>query len=70
MLYQVGKLAAAFGSYGWSGEGTRLISSNLANLKFRLFDEGLSVKFTPHQDALEKCVEYGKAFGMKMLEGE
>ncbi|MCX6243720.1 MAG: FprA family A-type flavoprotein [Bacteroidetes bacterium] len=65
-----GKLAAAFGSYGWSGEGTRLISSNLSNLKFRLFDEGLSVKFTPHKDTLEKCVEYGKAFGMKMLEKE
>jgi NADH oxidase (H2O-forming) len=65
-----GKLAAAFGSYGWSGEGTRIINSNLANLKFRLFDEGLSVKFTPHRETLEKCVEYGRAFGTKLLEKE
>jgi len=65
-----GKLAAAFGSYGWSGEGARLINSNLANLKFRLFDEGLMVKFTPHKETLEKCVEYGKAFGVKLLEKE
>lgn len=65
-----GKLAAAFGSYGWSGEGARLINSNLANLKFRLFDEGLMVKFTPHKETLEKCVEYGKAFGIKLLEKE
>ena len=65
-----GKLAGAFGSYGWSGEGARLINSNLANLKFRLFNEGLMVKFTPHEDTLKKCVEYGRAFGNKLLEME
>jgi flavorubredoxin len=65
-----GKLAGAFGSYGWSGEGARLINSNLANLKFRLFNEGLMVKFTPHAETLQKCVEYGKAFGTKLLEKE
>jgi flavorubredoxin len=65
-----GKLAAAFGSYGWSGEGARLINSNLSNLKFRLFDEGLMVKFTPHKENIEKCIEYGKAFGVKLLEKE
>jgi NADH oxidase (H2O-forming) len=63
-----GKLAAAFGSYGWSGEGARLINANLQNLKFKLFDEGLMVKFTPHRESLEKCVEYGKAFGITLLE--
>ena len=63
-----GKLAGAFGSYGWSGEGARLINSNLSNLKFRLFDEGLMIKFTPHKESIEKCVEYGKAFGLKLLE--
>ena len=33
-----GKLAAAFGSFGWSGEGNKLINSNLVNLKLKLFD--------------------------------
>jgi hypothetical protein len=28
------------------------------------------VKFTPHRETLEKCVEYGKAFGIKLLEKE
>jgi NADH oxidase (H2O-forming) len=65
-----GKLAAAFGSYGWSGEGTKLINSNLANLKLKLMDEGLQVKFTPHNEMLEKCVTYGKAFGIKLLTRE
>jgi NADH oxidase (H2O-forming) len=62
-----GKLAAAFGSYGWSGEGNKLINSNLANLKLKLMDEGLQVKFTPHNEMLGKCVAYGRSFGMKLL---
>jgi flavorubredoxin len=65
-----GKLAASFGSYGWSGEATRLINANLINLKFKLFDDGLLVKFTPHKVNLDKCVEYGKAFGHKLLQKE
>jgi NADH oxidase (H2O-forming) len=65
-----GKLAAAFGSYGWSGEGIKLISSNLANLKLRLIDEGLQVKFTPHDETLEKCISYGRNFGVKLLNSQ
>ena len=65
-----GKPAAAFGSYGWSGEGTKLINSNLANLKLKLVDEGLQVKFTPHNEMLEKCVAYGRSFGAKLLNKE
>jgi NADH oxidase (H2O-forming) len=65
-----GKLAASFGSYGWSGEGTKLINSNLSNLKLKLMDEGLQVKFTPHNEMLEKCITYGKNFGLKLLARE
>jgi len=65
-----GKLAAAFGSYGWSGEGTKLINSNLANLKLKLVDEGLQVKFTPHNEMLERCIAYGRNFGIKLLTKE
>jgi flavorubredoxin len=61
------KLAAAFGSYGWSGEGARIMTSVMSNLKLRVIDEGLMVKFTPHHDVEEKCVEYGRKFGRQML---
>ncbi len=64
------KLAAAFGSYGWSGEGARIMTSALANLKLKVIDDGLMVKFTPHREVLDKCIDYGKAFGIKMLEGK
>ncbi|HNY02742.1 MAG TPA: FprA family A-type flavoprotein [Bacteroidales bacterium] len=61
------KLAAAFGSYGWSGEGARIMTSALANLKMKVMDDGLMVKFTPHNEVREKCIEYGRKFGTELL---
>ncbi|MGE5424696.1 MAG: FprA family A-type flavoprotein [Syntrophothermus sp.] len=65
-----GKLAAAFGSYGWSGEGTKIISATMNNLKLKVFDEGLMIKFTPHHETLTRCHDYGKAFGEALLKRE
>jgi len=62
------KLAGAFGSYGWSGEGAKIITSALAQLKLHLFDDGLMIKFTPHNEILDKCVEWGNEYGKKFLE--
>ncbi len=67
-LRDKGKLAGAFGSYGWSGEGAKIIESNLNNLKLDFFGESLFIKFSPHEVQFEKCIEYGKAFAQKMLE--
>ena len=67
-LRDKGKLAGAFGSYGWSGEGSKIIESNLINLKLNFFGESLFIKFTPHNEQINKCLEYGNAFGQKMLE--
>lgn len=61
------KLAATFGSFGWSGEGEKLIESCLTNLKLKMFGNNIFVKFTPQDDVLNKCVEYGKEFGEKLL---
>ena len=61
------KPAAAFGSYGWSGEAAKIITSALTSLKLKVMDEGLMVKFTPHNDVSERCIEYGRKFGEMML---
>ena len=61
------KPAAAFGSYGWSGEGARIMTSAMSNLKLKVMDEGLMVKFTPHSQVQEKCIDYGRKFGKFML---
>ena len=63
------KLAAAFGSYGWSGEGAKIMTSAMSNLKLKVIDEGLMVKFTPHNDVKDKCIAYGMNFGQKLLQG-
>ncbi len=34
-----GKLAAAFGSYGWSGEGVKMIETNFSLLKLNVFEK-------------------------------
>jgi flavorubredoxin len=62
-----GKLAAVFGSYGWSGEGAKIMSSALTNLKLDVMDEGLMIKFTPHADNLQKCLDYGRKYGERFL---
>ncbi len=60
------KLAASFGSYGWSGEAPKIINSALANLKLKVFGEGLFFKFSPSEEDLEKCKEFGREFATKM----
>jgi flavorubredoxin len=69
-LRDKGKLAGAFGSYGWSGENRSMIESNLKNLKLNYFGEGVFVKFTPDAAEEKKCIEYGKAFGQALLNQE
>jgi len=62
-----GKLAGAFGSYGWSGDFMKILQVNLQNLKLDFFGEGVFVRFTPHEADFEKCLNYGKDFGVELL---
>ena len=57
------KKAAAFGSYGWSGENTKLISSELSKGGFELLNEGLRVTWNPDSDAEVNCLELGRSVG-------
>ncbi|MGC8803145.1 MAG: FprA family A-type flavoprotein [Bacteroidales bacterium] len=61
-----GKLAAAFGSYGWSGEAPGLIENHLKNLKFKIFCEGVKAKFFPYDDKGQKFIELGQAFAAEL----
>ncbi|MGE5471307.1 MAG: FprA family A-type flavoprotein [Bacteroidota bacterium] len=55
-----GKLGAAFGSYGWSGEAVRLIEDRLRGLKLRLPVDGLRIKLVPAAEELEHCRNLGE----------
>jgi len=47
-----GKKAAAFGSYGWSGEGTKLVSDRLAGMKLKVLPEPFRAKLIPSDEEL------------------
>ena len=57
-----GKLGAAFGTFGWSGEAVRLVEARLQGLKMRLPEPGLRVKMHP----LAQEVAEGHAFGQRL----
>ncbi len=63
-----GKLAGAFGSFGWSGEAPAIIQGMLKSLKLKtLDDKGLKISLVPFETDLEEAVEYGRNFGQALL---
>lgn len=64
-----GKLASAFGSYGWSGEGVNHILERLKQLRMKVVD-GFKVKFKPGKNDLIEAYEYGFNFGCVLLNKE
>jgi NADH oxidase (H2O-forming) len=65
-LRDKGKLAGAFGSYGWSGEGVKLIEDHLRNLKLNLFQQGIAAKFKPDEESFDRLKMYGEAFARRL----
>ena len=67
-LRPVGKIGAAFGSYGWSGEAVKLITKSLEEMKMKVLSPGLSLQFVPDHEGLRKCVELGREIGKAIKE--
>ena len=55
-----GKKAAAFGSYGWSGEAVKLITEELRKAGFEVLNDGIKVEWTPGEEETSKCIEFGE----------
>jgi flavorubredoxin len=60
-----GKLAAAFGAYGWSGEAKPNLIANINNLKLNCYPESMFVKFIPSEEEKEDIVKFGEEFANK-----
>jgi flavorubredoxin len=60
------KVAAAFGSYGWSGEAVKMITKELEEMKFKVVDPGVRVLFVPDKEALEACRELGRKIAKEL----
>ena len=60
------KKAAAFGSYGWSGEAVKLLTERLQQCGFEIVNEGVRTAWVPAQDALAECRAWGKTFAQAL----
>jgi len=65
-----GKIAASFGSYGWSGEAVPILEDHMRNLKLDIVQDGLATKFFPNKDQTSELLEFGRTFGLKFLENQ
>jgi NADH oxidase (H2O-forming) len=57
-----GKKAAAFGSYGWSGEAVALIEERLRGLRIPIIKSELRFRFTPTDADLDRARAFGREF--------
>lgn len=56
-----GKIGAAFGSYGWSGEAPRLVLEVMRNkFEINVIEPPLLVRYSPDEVGLKKCLEFGE----------
>ncbi|HDP23864.1 MAG TPA: anaerobic nitric oxide reductase flavorubredoxin [Deltaproteobacteria bacterium] len=56
------KKAAAFGCYGWSGEGVKIIGEHLKAAGFDVVTEGLKSLWEPADTELSQAFAFGKEF--------
>ena len=63
-----GKLGAAFGSYGWSGEASKLIIEILKN-KFEMIitEPPFPVKYQPDEASIENCRQLGRRIAESLI---
>lgn len=57
-----GKKAAAFGSYGWSGESVDILTQRLKDAGFDVANDGLKAYWNPDGEMVAKCEEFGESF--------
>jgi flavorubredoxin len=55
-----GKLGAAFGSYGWTGEAVGMVEARMQGLKMRVPEQGLKIKMHPTPEELDDCRDFGR----------
>ncbi len=56
------KEAAAFGSYGWSGEAVKQITENLKGSGFNIKNDGIKCMWAPDEEMESQCIQFGEEF--------
>lgn len=61
-----GKVGAAFGSYGWSGEAPGMIADKMREIGMKVIDPVLRIQYAPAEKDLEECKRLGKDLANKV----
>jgi flavorubredoxin len=61
-----GKLGAAFGSYGWSGEAMQMVEDRLRGLKLRVPVKGVRARLIPTAEELDACRILGRELALHL----
>lgn len=56
------RIGCVFGSYGWSAVVTPAIEKVLQETGIEIKQPGLSIQFSPDEEALKRCFEFGREF--------
>ncbi len=62
-----GKLGAAFGSYGWTGEAVDMVEARMRGLKIRVPQSGMKIKLIPTDDELADCRSFGASIAKHLM---
>ncbi len=67
-LRPLGRVGAAFGSFGWSGEAVKQITEYMESAKIEMVGEGVRARNCPTHDDLASCRELGQLVGKAVKE--
>jgi flavodoxin I len=66
-----GKIGAAFGSYGWSGESVQMMTDTMKRVfGMDVIEPGLRMLRKPTDEDLKQCREFGRKIATKIKESE
>lgn len=63
-----GKIGAAFGSYGWTGDGPKLVIEIMKNkFEMKVIEPPLLAMYAPDQKMLDSCIALGKRVSESLM---
>ena len=62
-----GKVGAAFGSYGWSGESVPTLIARMKSFGMNVIEPGTTVVQVPKKEDIEKCFKLGRMIATGLL---
>lgn len=66
-LKPIGKIAAAFGSYGWAGGAVKTIEETFNKVGMKIASPAITINYVPNEEEIQKCYNFGKEFAKNII---